>query len=380
MADLLSGPALLGALVLSGFALGVDTVNYLEPVTVTARMEEHGYSSELAHEVLVTQIAQVIDLDTEFHEVGAKDIAGTGILEAVAEALHLDEVVVAARRLPGAITCEFAPAFVEREGKTYLRLRIVRPQTGVRLVEEFAVENDDYEPVLRQATRTIIAVVDPISLVMDDMSRGDHLSARQSLEKAERSVGEYQHHVTDTLHGLLLLKENKLASAEARLRTALLRQPGFAPARLGLATAVYRQGKLGEARTLIEEVERDLSGLSLRARREVPATAAFLRAKVAAANGQWAESMIQLRKAVHATPNFSEAHAALAQTYDALGMPPLARYHEHTAERLSAADVPRYDDRLDSFLKLVIAAAVPAGQPEAPPVGAGNAPVAAPRI
>ena len=75
-ADMLMGPAIIGGLLLAGFALGVDTVNDLEPVTVTAKMEELGLSSEVVSEGLVTRIAQITDIDTEFHQVGAKDIAG----------------------------------------------------------------------------------------------------------------------------------------------------------------------------------------------------------------------------------------------------------------------------------------------------------------
>jgi tetratricopeptide (TPR) repeat protein len=377
-ADLLMGPAIIGGLLLGGFALGVDTVNHLEPVTVTGKMEELGLSSEVVSEGLVTRIAQITDIDTEFHRVGAKDIAGTGVLEALAEALHLDQVMIAARKLPGAIRSEFQPSFIEREGKTFLVLRVVRPQTGVRLIEEFAVEKDRYDIVLRQATRAIMAVVDPVALVMDDMRRGDHVSARQSLEQADRAAADEMRYITDTLRGLLLLEENKAAQAVAEFQTALLRKAGFAPAKLGLAIAVARVGDAAGSRAILDEIETGSSGLSPRARREVPATAAFIRARVAGGNGQWAEAMVELRKAVDAVPNFAEAHAALAETYDALGMPPLADYHAHAAARLSAPDVPRFDDRLDSFLKLTIAATMLPGEPSAPPVGGGLVPVAAP--
>jgi hypothetical protein len=100
-------------------------VNHLEPVTVTGKMEELGLSSEVVSEGLVTRIAQIADIDTEFHQVGAKDIAGTGVLEALAKALHLDQVMIAARKLPGAIRSEFQPSLIEREGKTILALRVV---------------------------------------------------------------------------------------------------------------------------------------------------------------------------------------------------------------------------------------------------------------
>ena len=97
-ADLLMGPAIIGGLFLGGFALGVDTVNHLEPVTVTGKMEELGLSSEVVSEGLVTRIAQIADID---------------------------QVMIAARKLPGAIRSEFQPSFIEREGKTILALRVV---------------------------------------------------------------------------------------------------------------------------------------------------------------------------------------------------------------------------------------------------------------
>ena len=379
MADLFMGPALLGGLVMGGFALGVDTVNHLEPVTVTAKMEELGLSSAVVTAGLVTRIAQITDIETEFHTIGAKDIAGTGVVEALAEAFHLTELLLAARKLPGAIRCEFQPSFIEHEGRTFLHLRIIRPQTGVRLVEQFEVEEGHYDAVLRQATRAIMAVVDPIALVMDDMRQGDHVGARQSLAQAERAVTDELRHITDTLHGLLLLEEAEPVQAAAELRTALLRRPGFPPAQLGLAIANARIGLADEARSLLAEAAAEQGRHSSRASHEVPATAAFIRAQLAAVDGQWAEALAELRKAVGKVPNVSEAHAALAQTYSALGMPPLAQYHAQTAARLSAPDVPRFDDRLDNFLKLTIAATVLPGSPAAPPVGGGALPVAAPR-
>ena len=63
-ADLLMGPAIIGSLLLGSFALGVDTVNHLEPVTVTGKMEELGLSSDVVSEGLVTRIAQLADIDT----------------------------------------------------------------------------------------------------------------------------------------------------------------------------------------------------------------------------------------------------------------------------------------------------------------------------
>jgi hypothetical protein len=135
-AELILGPVVLLTGVLAGVILGVDTVNVLEPVTVTASMEQRGLSSEVVTHRLITRLAQIADLESEFHEIGGKDMAGEGFTESLAEAVGIAEIVLAARRLPGSVEAEFRPEFVERGDGTILRLRILRPQTGVHLVHE----------------------------------------------------------------------------------------------------------------------------------------------------------------------------------------------------------------------------------------------------
>ena len=56
--ELILGPALALAGLLGALAVGADTVNVLEPVTVTARMEEKGLSSEVVTERLVTGVVR----------------------------------------------------------------------------------------------------------------------------------------------------------------------------------------------------------------------------------------------------------------------------------------------------------------------------------
>jgi tetratricopeptide (TPR) repeat protein len=351
--ELIFGPALAPAGLLGALTVGADTVNVLEPVTVTARMEEKGLSSHVVTERLVTRIAQVADIDTEFHAVGAKDIAGEGFFETLAEAFHLEKVIVAARKLPGAIDVEFHPEFVEREAGTVLRLRTVRPRTGVRVVQEFEVEGDGFDHVLRQASRAILAVVDPVALAIDDMRHDDLASGRESLSRAAAAAEEGVRHVTDTLQGVMLLEEGELEGAVVKLRTALLREPGFAPARLALAIALARGDRDVEAGALLAGLERDGRAAGA-APAQAAAAAAFVRGRLAGGEGRWAEALPDLRAAVDAVPNFTAAHRALAEAYRALGMAPFAEYHARTAARLAAVDVPRFDDRLDDLLQVAV--------------------------
>src|SRR3712207_383314 len=120
--DVFLGPLVLLSGMLAGFAVGIDTVNVLEPVTTTAGMEERGLSSEVVTRNLVAKISEVVDFDTEFHEVGGKDIAGDGVVESVASTLGISDMVLAARRLPGGISAEFQPEFIERDSGTVLKL------------------------------------------------------------------------------------------------------------------------------------------------------------------------------------------------------------------------------------------------------------------
>jgi tetratricopeptide (TPR) repeat protein len=342
-------------------------------------MEQIGHSGPEITGRLITGIAQITDLDTEFHQEHARDITGESFLEALAEALQLEHFVVAARRTPGIIEIEFKPEFVEREGKTILRLNMFRPRTGVRMVQEFEAEGEVFEPTLLQATRVILGIIDPIALAIHDMRQGDHLAARQSLERAARAVPEEQRHVTDTLQGLLLLEEGDPEAAAAEFRYALIRKADFAPARLALAIAAIRRAGAGEAIRILDGLKEPGRSWSDRARREVPAAAAFIRGRLAAGEGQWNEALVQFRAATEAVPNFADAHRGLAETYNALGMAPLAGYHARTAGRLSAPDVPRIDEHIDNFLLLVTAATVPPVKPAPPPSGMGVIPDQAPK-
>jgi hypothetical protein len=60
-AELILGPVVLLTGVLAGVILGVDTVNVLEPVAVTASMEQRGLSSEVVTHRLITRLAQIAD-------------------------------------------------------------------------------------------------------------------------------------------------------------------------------------------------------------------------------------------------------------------------------------------------------------------------------
>ena len=255
-AELILGPVVLLTGVLAGVILGVDTVNVLEPVAVTASMEQRGLSSEVVTHRLITRLAQIADLESEFHEIGGKDMAGEGFTESLAEAVGMGEIVLAARRLPGSVEAEFRPEFVERGDGTILRLRILRPQTGVHLVHEFKVEGYPIEPTLREASRAIFVMVDPVALAMDDLWRGDLVAARQSVERALHMSGGRERQVAEMLRGIQQLAEDDAAAAERTLRTALLHRQDFAPARLALAMALARtswrqrcQGRTGRART-----------------------------------------------------------------------------------------------------------------------------------
>jgi hypothetical protein len=258
--ELIFGPLVVLSGMLVGFALGVDTVNILQPVTATAAMEQRGLSSEVATRNLVTNIAQVADFDTEFHEVGAKDIAGDGFVESVARALSIDETVLAARRLPGAIAAEFQPEFIERDSGTVLRLRMTRPATGVHLVEEFTVEGDAFEPVFRKASRAILVVIDPVTLAMDDLWQGDLVSAGQSIERALRATAGQQRQVAETLLGIRQLAEGDAVTAERTLRAAIWRRTDFAPAHLALARALAQTRGPDAARAVLEDLDLHAAG------------------------------------------------------------------------------------------------------------------------
>ena len=355
-AELILGPVVLLTGVLAGVVLGVDTVNVLEPVTVTASMEQRGLSSEVVTHRLITRLAQIADLESEFHEIGGKDMAGEGFTESLAEAVGMGEIVLAARRLPGSVEAEFRPEFVERGDGTILRLRILRPQTGVHLVHEFKVEGYPIEPTLREASRAIFVMVDPVALAMDDLWRGDLVAARQSVERALHMSGGRERQVAEMLRGIQQLAEDDAAAAERTLRAALLHRQDFAPARLALAMTLARTRGASAARAELDVLERHAAEAtwSQLAAKEVAVAVAYVRARLAAAEGNWAEAVRELRWATEAEPNFAAAHEALAGAYLALRQAPFAEYHADMALRLTAPDIPRLDDHLDHLLQLAV--------------------------
>jgi len=354
--DLLMGPMLLGAVILGGLAVGANTVNHLEPITVTARMEQLGLSSAAVTEHLVTRVAQVADIDTEFHEIGAKDIAGDGFVESVAGALGIVDTVLAARRLPGAIMAEFQPEFIERDSGTVLRLGMTWPRTGVHLVQEFKVEGDGFDPVLHRASRSILVVIDPVTLAMDDLWRGDLVAARESVEKALRVSGGQQRQTAEMLLGIRQMAESDPVSAERTLRATLWRGKSFGPAYLALATAKAQNKDIAGARAVLAELDRQAAGAGWpsRAAREIPAAVAYIRGRLAGSEGDWEAAVGDLRRATEAVPTFAAAHHALAEAYLARREAPFTEYHAETASRLTAPDVPRFDDHLDHPLELAV--------------------------
>ena len=90
------------------------------------------------------------------------------------------------------------------------------------------------------------------------------------------------------------------------------------------------------------------------AAKEVAVAVAYVRARLAVAEGNWAEAVKELRWATEAEPNFAAAHEALAGAYLALRQAPFAEYHADMALRLTAPDIPRLDDHLDHLLQLAV--------------------------
>jgi tetratricopeptide (TPR) repeat protein len=226
----------------------------------------------------------------------------------------------------------------------------------VHLVEEFNVEGDGYDPVLRKASRAILVVIDPVTLAMDDLWQGDLAAARKSIERALRATAGDQRQVAETLLGIRQLADGEAAEAERTLRAAIWRRTDFAPAHLVLARAVEQTRGADAARAVLADLDRHAAAgtWSERASREVPAAAAYVRARLAAAEGRWAEAVSELRRATEAAPTFAAAHEALAEAYLVRREAPFAEYHAQTALRLTAPDVPRFDDHLDHLLQLAV--------------------------
>jgi tetratricopeptide (TPR) repeat protein len=183
---------------------------------------------------------------------------------------------------------------------------------------------DTYEPAIRE----------PISEAYDDARERPHDAARNGIlgmvlyaheqyEFAEPCLERA--HALDPGEGrwayYLGRAQFYLARydrAEASLREALRRRPGYLPARVVLAQCLLDAGRLDESLTLYRALE---------AQRPDAAEVHYGLGRIHAAQGDLAAAVDHYHKACDLHPGFGAAHFALARAYRDLGEKEKAREH-----------------------------------------------------
>jgi tetratricopeptide (TPR) repeat protein len=112
------------------------------------------------------------------------------------------------------------------------------------------------------------------------------------------------------LDAVVLQRVARHGAAAARLELALALNPGYLPARVKLAEALFEAGELQRSKSLFEELATETAA--------APAAQLGL-GRIAAAQGRHDAAIAHLERAVALFPEFGAAHYALVRLYRAAG-------------------------------------------------------------
>jgi tetratricopeptide (TPR) repeat protein len=138
------------------------------------------------------------------------------------------------------------------------------------------------------------------------------------------------------LRGRILFMSSDLPGAEAAFRSALALDPNAFEPLLFLGTLVRQQGRLDEARTLLERGVR-LRPQEIRIR--------YQHAVLLAALEDDARALALLESLVKDAPYYTEAHRSLSTMYGRMGRPADARREREIADRMDAETQAKDQER-----------------------------------
>ena len=143
--------------------------------------------------------------------------------------------------------------------------------------------------------------------------------------------------------GIIQGRLGKPAEAVASLRLAAKLKPGYLPARLALAEALRKLGKLTESRELYRGIVEDHA--------ESASAWAGL-GRISWEAGEVSETVENYRKAIDRFPRYGAAHYALGMAYRSLGNPEKTQEHLSQFQRHSGQQPPVEDPLLDAVQAL----------------------------
>lgn len=148
----------------------------------------------------------------------------------------------------------------------------------------------------REAARTAQAALERFAPRPADNSVASAASMPSDVRTALRS-----------LHGALLARDGRLGDARREFQTALGADPGYPPARMGLAVTQALQGNLEEARDTLGDITSD-GGVGI-----FESLAAANLGQILWLMGRLEEAGVHLRAAVAVFPEHASLHAALGE-------------------------------------------------------------------
>ncbi len=330
---------LIAPLFTAGAVLGMITFDkqdhhHIGSVSVSQAMAYRGFTDGVANHALRARIKDYYYRVDSRYTSPLLPLLEEQTSEVLAEVLHVDRIVLAARRLRGLVASEYNFAFVqERTGQHVLHVTEVEGD-DMRLTRwRFAVEDDDYEAAIAAAARQVVFEIDPTLIALDHLIKGDLDSAEGALEHCRTRCAYTTMASNDLLTGILALKQDDLDLATASFRAARLRDPELETATIGLAVVdVRRKDFVAAHGKLATEAPRPvLLPAGQRHRLAVMRTA---EGRLLAREGRLRDAANVLESATAIGAGNYRLHIELANVYEQLRFDGASAFHRRKAEQL----------------------------------------------
>jgi tetratricopeptide (TPR) repeat protein len=316
------------------FAIAKDEHHHVGRVTVSQTMAYHGFTEAIATKALKAHMKNSYFKINDSFESPVLPLLEDQTTEIIAEALHVDQAVLAARRLRGLVASEYELAFIEEQDGHVLYMTEVEGD-DMRLTRwNYPVEGDKYDAAVAAAARQLVFEIDPTLIALGHLRNNELDAAEAALQHCYDRCAYSNMATSDLLSGILALKRGNLEGARMWFKAAHLRNPRFEAAIIGQAVvdALGRHPATAEARLKAAEPTRTI----FRSPEELRRTAMLrtVRGRLLARAGQPQAAVAVLESATATGASYYPLHTELADVYQRLNFTGAAAYHRRRAEQL----------------------------------------------
>lgn len=330
---------LIAPLFTAGAVLGMLTFDeedrhHIGAVSVSQSMAYRGFTGEVATHALHAHLKDHYYRIDSHAPSPLLPLLEEQTSEVLAEVLHVDRIVLAARRLRGLVASEYNFAFIqERDGRHVLHVTEVEGDDKRLTRWRFAVEDDDYEAAIAAAARQVVFEIDPTLIALDHLLKEELDLAEGALEHCRQRCAYSNMASNDLLRGVLALKRDDLDGAQTAFRAAQLRHPELETAAIGLAVVDARRNDFAAARARLAYTAHRPLRFSAEERHRVAALRTA-EGRLLAREGRPREAAKVLETATAlGTANY-RLHVELSKLYQELKFDGAAAYHGRRAEQL----------------------------------------------